>query len=253
MLYLNLMNSSLYFFLCDFIPNSEINYSINVILPQISYSFFFIINIFNFTIYKTLLPLPQRIMLFFLAIISPLLMIMGHNSMLIFVCFIVILVKFMKMTKILRFRENFSTYSTINQIAYCCFFFTGHRNQLDSIKMSAGFIGFTKCHMLISGLLIGINTYSSYIIMIIIICYKLAKYQSKTYKDKISKRYDVTIKFLYLVGFHIWGLFATCIHCLYNYESLLLVYEFMPKFLLDTCTFLFINGCLFILQILMFY
>jgi len=249
----NTINAIIYFMVLEFARNAETSYLVIVILPRISYACFISSAFLVLCILRNSLPTHQKIHLFLIAIVPSVLLIIGKNALFVFVMFMVIILSFLKFTKLLNFRENFSTYSTVNLVACHFYFITGHRNSLDSIQITAGFVGIEKSNVLISGLLIGINTFAPYLILFLLMFYKMTRYQSKSYLNKLSKNYDLTIKFLYLCGFYLWSLFGTAIHCSYNTEALLLVYEFMPKFLLDASTYLVVNLFLFVMHFVLFY
>jgi len=124
------------------------------------------------------------------------------------------------------------------------YFCTGHTNQVTNIRVSQGFVGFEEFNFFISGLLVLINTMSSFILgMVFISSYIKQVKVNGEMKGKNQKRVGelFSAKTWLLYGIFFTASFVgTGINCSLNLESLLLVYDFAPKYLIDTSIYMFV-------------
>jgi len=141
--------------------------------------------------------------------------------------------------------ESVSYPFMIALVSFYGYFCTGHTNQVTNVRVSQGFVGFEEFNFFISGLLVLINTMSIFILGMIFISafirqVKMKRGETKGKKgDLFGDVFSAKTWMLYLIFFTA-SFASTSINCSLNLESLLLVYDFAPKYLIDSSIYAFV-------------
>lgn len=149
--------------------------------------------------------------------------------------------------------ESVSYPFIIALVSFYGYFCTGHTNQVTNVRVSQGFVGFEEFNFFISGLLVLINTMSSFILGMIFISAYVRQIKTKRGETKGKKGdlfgdvFSARTWMLYLIFFTA-SFATTSINCSLNLDSLLLVYDFAPKYFIDSSiyTFVLISTLLFV-------
>ena len=147
-------------------------------------------------------------------LIPVLVLIHGVHSPIIMVCAII---QIKMAQKLIKSPEILGTFMALTGIQY--FYTTGHRCNIQSLIYSSAFIGFDEFQIVISGLLLSLNTLSSFFACI----------AAKT------ENYSKFLKFVML--FYLVAVVCTLCNTLVNCRHLMVWSVFAPKFLFDIVFF----------------
>ncbi len=256
-----------YYVLATFIPDYQKVYGIQIVIPRCVY----VILGLTFTLGRWKCNEKERIgvsqyehqenhiRLQFtngdLCLIQLLLLVVGPNSVMAFVLI------YMSLRLINCYFLHLNPHSVlypimIGLVSYFGYFCTGHSNQVTDIQVSQGFIGFYEFNLFISGSLVLLNTMSTFSMGIIALksysreaALQVSKGKVEDEEFKIlSNRILLKNSTITLVLF-IGGFIGVSVNNMINYNSLLLIYDFAPKYLIDTSIYFFVICTIFCIQI----
>jgi hypothetical protein len=231
-IYSNLCLVALYHFVFQELPELQSSSPTSIIITRMSYSLFLFAVLFNHLFNRKSQQSHEKLLFFILAVIPSLSLIMMTNSLAAITLLLCIVNQILKVSKKLELRENISTYTTVMMIAYQFYFVTGHSNQIESIQMAAGFVGFEEVNMVVSGFLIVLNTFSVYMLTLLVLNYKTSKFEKDDHVDEASRNHSIMQKFIFTMAFSIITLIWVMIYAILNLEETFLVYDVIPFYII---------------------
>ena len=265
----SLLLISLYYVLTAFQPNFQKNYFIQILIPRIAY--ITLLSAFILGRWKSSESRNQRNgnseyisrneMNFLysngeICFVQILLLLSGPNSVM---AFVLLFLSFKIINHYFSRTHPSSLFYTfaIGLLSFFGYFCTGHSNQVTNIQVSQGFVGFDQFYLYLSGLLVLLNTMSSFILgMISITSFLRVSFDQTKDANSNQGKGKLRFEFISLKNWTIYSMFfiagyvAISINSFINHDSLLLVYDFAPKYLIDTAIYFFVIVCMLFIKVL---
>lgn len=228
----------------------ENEYFVRYTIPRITYLTTAALFIYCFVLRNAHLSRVGNLRLILEIMQLPLFLIMGENNLLTLLLIRMAFNSSLKFVKELDAEDRPYIYCLLATLGSVFFFATGHGNQTSTLQVQKGFLGFEKFNIYISGTLVLINTFISYIYGTI---YFMIAFERKPPMEACSvkhKREDRQYKKIQAIMFYficpLVSLLLVMLNCYVNRESLILVYDFAPKYMFEVSTVTFLYSMLFV-------
>ena len=210
---------------------------VQIVIPRIIYSIALSMVVYCFFVKKTVILSENKIRLIWEIMELPMFLIMGEKNLLTMLIMKVVYQLFFTLMKETGSGDHPYSSVLLANLGAFFYFATGHGNQTSTIQMDKGFIGMEKGSIYISFILIVFNTLYSHICSIF--CFMILFVQSTTREyfggnfPRESRKYRKLRSSVNYVIHFLGSIMFTAINCLYNFESLLLLYDFAPKYFME--------------------
>ena len=221
----------------------EQHFIVRVVIPRIIYLLTAGLLIYCFGYRRKAIPRENTARLVLGIIELPLFLIMGENNLLNMLLMKILFESAISLMEEYNAQRHPFAFIFLAVLGAFYFFATGHGNQTSTLQVNKGFIGFEKFNVYISGALVWINTFASLIYSTIYFLILVEQKGDDALIDSPAKAHrsyqKATAALQYFIYF-LLSLLFTCINCLHNHESLLLIYDFAPKYIFDFCITMFV-------------